>query len=129
MSNDDTKHIICPYANGKTSWDIFLEDEWPKHRKETVEAMKKIDEMHAGIVAIRNDTKFLPTLNDIAASLRDMNSKLFEVLSGKNVVDVDTMKDILKAQQSGYLTICKIFGILFLVIAGLKVFLPQWFGG
>lgn len=126
---DDNKHIQIPSPGAKPKWDIFLEEEWPQHRKEAREAMRKIEEMHQGIVAIRHDTKFLPTLNDIAASLRDMNGKLFEVLSGKNVVDVDTMKEILKAQQSGYLTICKIFGVLFLVIAGLKVFLPQWFGG
>lgn len=130
---DDTKHTHGNNFAGRQKWDIFLEEEWPQHRREAKESMRKIEEMHAGIVAIRNDTKFLPTLNDISQTLKDMRSGLLDVLAGKNVVDVDTVKDLLKAQQTSYVnaisTICKIFGVLFIVLAGLKVFLPNWFGG
>lgn len=129
----DERHSPLSGFGNKHTWDTFFLEEWPQHRQETKAVMKKIDEMHASIMAIHADTKFLPTLVDIAATLRDMRGSLFDSVSGKNVVDIDTVKDLLKAQQASYVgaisTICKVFGVLIVVLAGLKIFLPAWFGG
>lgn len=133
MTTNDTEHNALRIPNGKTKWDTFLDDEWPTHRKEVKDAMLKINEMHAGIAAIQRDTKHLPILDTVATTLIDIKDNLIEVLRGKNVVDVETVKDMLKAQQSTYTTtistICKIFGLIIIILVGMKVLAPHWFGG
>lgn len=131
MSEDENGATPPSYSRSKHKWDNFLEEEWPRHRKEHSDTMRKIEEVHQGISAIRQNTAHLTALEPISATLREMKEGLFNILTGKNVVDVDTVKDLLKAQQNSYVTtistICKIFGAVVIILVGLKVFVPQWF--
>lgn len=133
MGSDDDKHTPLCSVSGRHRWDVFFDTEWPQHRKEHAEVMRKINEMHSGILAIRQDTRHLPVLDTISGTLREMKDSLIDVVSGKNIVDVDTVKDMLKAQQQAYsatiATICKIFGTIIIILVGLKLLVPTWFGG
>ena len=126
MMREPREHFI-PYEK----WEAFLEKEWPQHRQEHIVAAKKIDEMHSSIAAIREDTKHLTKLDLIASTLGDMRDSLIQVVSGKNIVDSETVKEMLKAQQSSHTatisTISKVFGVVIIVLVGLKFIVPHWF--
>lgn len=110
----------------------FLEKSWPEYLKEYREASAKVDEMHKLINLMRDDTRHLTKLDVIATTLSDMKDGLIEIVSGKNVIDTSTAKDMLVAQQETYIklisTICKVFGAIIIVLVGLRFLLPQWFG-
>lgn len=117
-----------------SNWNIFLtqfSSEWPEHRKEIIDAIKKINEMHVAIADIGRDTKHLSKLEGIHGALQEVKDCLIHVLSGKDVISTDTAKEMLQAQQKTYAAIitslCKVFGVIFIVVIGLRIFLPEWF--
>lgn len=109
----------------KLSLDSFLED-WSKHRDAAITAMKKIDEMHS-------HTAHLVKLDAINSTLYGVKDCLIQVLSGKDVVSTVTAQEMLNAQQRSYTaiisTICRIFGLIVVILVGLKILAPQWLGG
>lgn len=115
----------------RAEWDKFLENEWPQHRKETVEAMRKIDEIHLSIGAIKNDTRHLQMLDAIAKILGEVKDSLIATLSGKDIISTAAANEMLQAQQKAYsgiiTSLCKIFGVILLLLVGLKTFAPHWF--
>jgi hypothetical protein len=120
------------FESHREKWDVFLGEEWPRFLGEYRVAHSKVDEMHQAIKLMREDTKHLTKLDAISTTLREMKDGLIEVVSGKNVIDTNTAKEMLTAQQDTYVkliaTICKVFGVIILVLIGLKFFLPEWFG-
>jgi hypothetical protein len=132
MMGEGKEKLKLHLSNGnRNKWDAFFDEEWPQHRRESGDAMKKINEMHTAIFAIREDTRHLTKLDNIADNLRSIKDSLIEVVSGKNVVNVETVKDVLNAQQKSYTTtiatMSKIFGMIILILVGMKIFAPQWF--
>jgi hypothetical protein len=110
-------------------WEAFLESEWPLHRRETTEAMRKIDEIHVAIGAIKNDTRHLQMLDSIAKILGDVRDSLLPVLIGKDIMSTTSAKEMLEAQQKTYgsiiTSLCKIFSIVVLLLVGMRIWLPE----
>lgn len=83
-------------------WELFLKTEWPQHRKESVDSMKKINEIHVTISAIGADTRHLQKLDGINSVLEDMRDSLIKTVSGKDIMSTQSAQEMLHAQQESY---------------------------
>jgi len=115
--------------DGLITTEMFFANEWPRYRRESDIANRKIDEMHTSIALITTDTKHLHKLEDISQSLKEVNSCLMTVLSGKDIISTETAKEMLTAQQktySGIITsLCKIFGLIIVILVGVRILAPD----
>jgi len=117
----------------KSKWELFLDEDWPKHKIDFGIVSEEVHSMQAAMIDIKSDTRHLPALDNISGTLREIKDGLLQVVSGKNVVDVDTVKGMLKAQQDVYTTmittICKLLGVIIVVLLGVKLLAPYLLGG
>lgn len=116
-------------------WDRWLENEWPQHRKETAIAMQKMEQMHTVVASMQEDIKHLKkldTLSLISNTLVELKTGLIATLSGKNVIDVQTAKEMMAQQQGVYVSVIKTIlwtlGVIVGVVTGVKFLAPQVFG-
>jgi len=119
----------------REAWDKWLLEEWPKHREESILASHKVEQIHSVVSTIQNDVKHLQkldVLSTIADTLKNLQDNLIAVLTGKNVIDMETAKEIIKSQQSTYVNIIKtilwVFGSVIGVLIGVKFLIPEIFG-
>lgn len=110
-------------------WKIFVEEQWPKHLENSSFMQQRIEEIYESICVIRMNTNHLQKLDSISGSLLELKDGLLKIVSGKNVIDIDTVKDLVKAQQATYLkvitVICTVFLIVVITLLGLKTFIPH----
>lgn len=115
----------------QTPIEKWLNHDWPEHREKVMQSIKKLDEIHASVATMQDAISNLTELRSISDTLRGMSEMFTKVISGKNVVEVGTLKEILKEQQKGYSglikTMCIIFSAFIGVILGVKILFPDWF--
>lgn len=120
-------------ANGHLEKFEKFVGEWDRYRKESVLAHQKVDQMHTVVLAIHENMKHLIKLDTISETLSALSQNLIATLSGKNVIDINTAKEMMAFQEKAYMmvirTLAWALGSIVALLLGIKLIWPQLFGG
>ena len=107
---------------------LFDSSEWFKHREDIKEAHVKIHNCTEMLNSIQASTD---SWKRIACAMEEMKEGVMNKALGKDEVPIDVVREMMTQQQKAYLSIIKmmsvIFGLIILVLIGLKYLSPHLF--